>query len=124
MSVYHQVRPDQRRIASVYGFPGVVAENRGRGRGGPVVFGLEQSSAVRLDAEQRKVIARDVLGAQGTRRFRRALPPHAEPAAARLKCSDILELRRRRLQALIESIAEKAPSVLRAVLDAAVVAVA
>src|SRR5581483_9181582 len=104
--------------------PRVMTQHRDRRRRRLVVVGREDAAAVGADAERREVGAGDVLRTERPRADIDALPPHADAPASGLERGDLFELRRVRDEALVERPREHAPFVLRAALDAAVVAAA
>ena len=124
MPLDHERGPDDRRVGAVGVLPGVMAEHHDGSRRRPVVVGREQAAAEWPDPEHREIAAAHVFGPERPGGRIDPLAAHAQPRASGLERRRLLELRRCRLQPLVQRIGDHSPAVLRAAFDAAVVAVA
>ncbi len=124
MSFYNETRAHHRRIRSIFRLPCLMAQDRNRWSRGFVVIRRKQAAPERLHAKRGEIVARYVLRAQRFSGESAALTPNTQTLTARLKCSHFFEFRCLCFQPFVERKREHPPSVLRAALHAAIVAVA
>src|SRR5215469_13665352 len=102
----------------------MMSQHRNRRRCRLIVVGGEYPSPERAHTESGKVVSRDVLGKEGPCRRFEAFASHAHATAPGLESHHCFELRRFRLQPLIQREGKYSPTALWAALDTTVVALA
>ena len=124
MAIQHEARADDFGIGRIFLLPRAVAEHGGGRCRGLVIGGFKRAACKRLNAEGSEVVAGDELTAQRLGQLVGLSPAHAVLRPGGLKSRQLFKFGRGDDKALIKLVRKQSPVILRAALDAAIIAVA
>ena len=114
VTFHDERRSEERRVRPVDALPQAMAEHDDRRCRGPVVIRREQATAEGADAERGEIRSAGILRAHGPAGLVRALTPDAQQRAAPVERGDVVELRRSRLQSLVQRERKQSPGTVAA----------